>query len=162
MIGRITRPHGIVGELKVQLQPEYLGSLEPQHVRRLYLGDSATSQSVRSVRLHQDSLLLKLDGVVDRNAAEALRGVEVHVDRRDLPALPDGEFYASDLVGMRILDMNGAEIGRLAEVLATGSNDVFVVSRPQGDLLLPVIDSCVRRIDPDAECIYVVVPDGLE
>jgi len=120
-IGRITRPHGIVGELKVQLQPEYLGSLEPRHVRRIYLGDAAAPQQVRSARLHQESLLLKLDGVADRNAAEALRGIEVHVDRRDLPALPDGEFYASDLVGMRILDMNGAEIGRLADGDAAGT-----------------------------------------
>jgi 16S rRNA processing protein RimM len=161
-IGRITRPHGILGEVKVQLQPEYQSALEPQHVKRVYLGASESPSHVRGARMHQESLLLKLDGVADRNAAEALRGVEVHVERRDLPSLPEGEFYASDLVGMRVVDMNGAEIGALVEVLATGSNDVFVVARPQGELLLPVIDSCVKRIDPAAQRIYVIIPDGLE
>jgi 16S rRNA processing protein RimM len=161
-IGRITRPHGILGEVKVQLQAEYEGAFDAKDVQRVYLGDATAATLVRGARFHQDALLLKLDGVVDRNAAEALRSVIVHVDRVDLPQLPEGEFYASDLVGMLVVDMAGNELGRLFEVLATGSNDVFVVTRPQGDLLLPVIESCVKDIDPQARRISVVIPDGLE
>ncbi|MCX6019909.1 MAG: ribosome maturation factor RimM [Chloroflexi bacterium] len=161
VIGRITRPHGIVGEVKVQLEPEYLDALDPKHVRRVYLGDADAATGVKSARMHQGAMLLKLEGVDDRNAAEAMRATLVRLDRQDLPALPTGEFYATDLVGMHVFDMDGVELGVLAEVLATGSNDVFVVTRPQGELLLPVIDSCVKEIDPAALRIRVVVPDGL-
>lgn len=146
----------------MQLEAEYAGAFEAQDVRRVYLGDAPAATRVRGARFHQDALLLKLEGVVDRNAAEAMRGVIVHVDRRDLPQLPEGEFYASDLVGMLVVDMAGNELGRLSEVLATGSNDVFVVTRSQGDLLLPVIESCVKDIDPQTRRISVVIPAGLE
>ncbi len=161
-IGRITRPHGILGEVKVQLFVEYRDAFEADVLQRVYLGDSPTAVRVRGARFHQDALLLRLDGVVDRNAAEGLRGAVVHVERRDLPEPAEGDYYATDLIGMVVYDEEGVRIGELVEVLATGSNDVFVVARPQGELLLPVIDSCVRKIDPAAERITVVIPEGLE
>ncbi len=161
IVGTVSRPHGIVGEVKVQLWPEYSGALEG--VRRIYLDDDTTPYRVRGYREHQGAALLVLDRVADRNAAEALRGARVSISVTDLPDLPEGAYYAHQLVGMHIVRAESGEpIGTLVEVLATGSNDVYVVKKAEGELLLPVIESVVRAVDLATGTIRVVVPDGLE
>lgn len=158
-IGTVSRPHGILGELKVQLFPEYTGALEG--VRRIYFNDDATPHRVRGYREHQGAVLLKLDRVTDRNSAEALRGMRVSIFIRDLPALPDNVYYTHQLIGLRVMDEGGAVLGSLTEVLATGSNDVYIIKTETGELLLPAIESVVKAIDLDTETMTVVVPDGL-
>jgi 16S rRNA processing protein RimM len=159
-IGTISRPHGIAGEVKVQTFPEYLGALEG--VKRIYLNGSAQPTLIQSNRPHQNALLLKLEGVNTRNDAEALRGARVSIKVRELPKLGEGEYYSHELVGMHIVDEAGQDLGELTEVLATGSNDVYVVRTSAGkELLLPVIESVIRKIDLQARIINVVVPEGL-
>jgi 16S rRNA processing protein RimM len=159
-IGKVTRPHGIFGELKVQLAPEFAGALEG--IRRIYLNDDPKPARVRGMRQHQGAVLLKLDVVATRNDAEALRGAIVSIRLEDLPRLPQGEYYSHQLVGLRVQREGGEPIGILAEVLATGSNDVYVVKTATGELLLPALESVVRSVNLDEGVMIVVVPDGLE
>jgi 16S rRNA processing protein RimM len=159
-IGVVTRPHGIAGEIKVQLSPEYLGALE--HVRRVYLDNSPDARRIQTYRVHQGSALLKLEGVDTRDGAEALRGARISIKVRELPPLGESEYYSHDLIGLRVVDEAGQELGTLTEVLATGSNDVYVVKPADGkELLLPAIESVVRKIDLEAQTMSVVVPEGL-
>jgi 16S rRNA processing protein RimM len=159
-VGTITRPHGITGEVKVQTSPEYLQAL--LGVRRIYLNDSPQATLVESLRLHQNAALLKLAGVTTRSDAEALRGTRVAIKVRELPKLAPGEYYSHDLVGLRVVDETGRELGEVAEVLATGSNDVYVVKSAEGkELLLPAIESVIRKIDLEAQQMSVVIPAGL-
>lgn len=160
VIGKITRAHGIAGEVKVQLAPGFAGALDG--VRRIYLNDEAQPRRVRGRRAHQDALLLRLDGVTTRNDAEALRGATVAIQLEDLPPLPEGEYYSHQLVGLRVQREGGEPIGTLTEVLATGSNDVYVVKTATGELLLPALESVVRAINLDEGVMVVVVPAGLE
>lgn len=157
--GRIVRPHGITGEVKVDGPADVLEALAS--VRRVYLGEERSAVTVEACRFHQGSALLRLAGVADRNAAEGLRGRDVYLRAADLPVLPEGEYYAHDLVGLRVVDDAGQDLGELAEVLATGANDVYVVRTPDGERLLPAIESVVRRIDLDQGVIVVTVPPGL-
>jgi 16S rRNA processing protein RimM len=160
VIGRVSRPHGIAGELKVQLGPEYAGAL--QSVRRVYLDGDAQPYRVLGYREHQGAALLKLDRVATRNDAEALRGARVAIHVSDLPELPAGSFYTHQLVGLRVLRHTGEPLGQLSEVLATGSNDVYVVKTPAGELLLPALESVIVAVDLVAGTMHVAVPDGLE
>ncbi len=129
---------------------------------RVYLNNSDKPLRVLSMRPHQGALLLRLEGVVTRNDSEAIRGAVLSIDTGDLPKLDGDEYYAHDLIGFSVVRENGDVLGELVEVLATGSNDVYVVARQSGELLLPVIDSCIKAIDRTARVISVVVPDGLE
>jgi 16S rRNA processing protein RimM len=156
----VTRPHGIVGEVKVELAPEYAGALDS--VRHVYLGDSDQARRVLASREHQGAVLLKLDGVSDRNDAEALRGARISIRQSDLPRLSGDEYYSHDLIGLSVLRDSGEALGRLTEVLATGSNDVYVVKTADGEVLLPALESVVRAVDLAARTMVVTVPEGLE
>jgi 16S rRNA processing protein RimM len=159
-IGIISRPHGITGEVKVQTSPEFLSSLEG--VRRVYLDDSPEARRIESYRIHQNAILLKLQGVSTRSAAEELRGVRISIRTRELPKLDKGEYYSHELVGLRVVDETEQTLGEIREVLATGSNDVYIVALPDGkELLLPAIESVIRKIDLDTRVMNVVIPDGL-
>lgn len=161
-IGRVSRPHGIIGEVKVQLVKEYADALLTIDVKSVFLDASEIPTKVRKCRVHQGAMLLLLEGVNTRNDSENMRGTIVSVNAADLPGLGDGEYYAHDLIGMRVALENGDVLGELVDVLATGSNDVYVVEKTDGtELLLPAIDSCVKNIDFVGELVTVVIPDGL-
>ncbi len=159
-VGKVTRPHGITGEIKVQPAPGYEELLSI--VERIYFGHGRQPYRVLSRRLHQGALLLRLERVANRNDAEALRGAAVLVALADLPALPYGEYYPHQLIGLRVLRASGEEIGRLSEILRTGSNDVYVVQGASGQLLLPALREVVRAVDLVAGTMIVEVPAGLE
>ncbi|MCL5997727.1 MAG: ribosome maturation factor RimM [Chloroflexi bacterium] len=159
-IGIVARPHGIDGELKVQLAPEYIEALG--RVKRVYLDGSPDAKRIQSFRVHQNAALLKLEGVDTRNDAEALRGMRVSIKVKELPRLGEGEYYTHDLIGLRVIDELGQDLGKLTEVLSTGSNDVYVIKPAVGkELLLPAIESVVRKIDLEAQVVSVIVPQGL-
>ena len=161
VIGRITRPHSISGEVKVQME-EGFETVFDDALPRVYLNNSDKPLRVLSMRPHQGALLLRLEGVVTRNDSEAIRGALLSIDPVDLPKLDGDEYYAHDLIGFNVTRENGEVLGELTEVLATGSNDVYVIAREKGELLLPVIDSCIKAIDRDARVIKVVIPEGLD
>ncbi|NJM52656.1 MAG: 16S rRNA processing protein RimM [Blastocatellia bacterium] len=150
--------------MKVQTPPAFLSAF--QGLKQVYLrlpNASLAPYKIRGYRVHQDAVLLKFFKIVTRNDSETLRGAEVLIASDDLPLLPEGEYYAHQLVGMAVQRESSEPLGTLSEVLATGSNDVYVVKKPDGtELLLPVLESVVRKIDVPARAITVVVPDGLE
>ncbi len=159
VVGKVSRPHGIAGEIKVQLAPAYEGVLDG--IKRVYLNDAGHPYRILSHRAHQGGVLLKLERVATRDAAEALRGARVLIYTGDLPALPSGEYYAHQLIGLRVVHESGELLGTLSEVLRTGSSDVYVVKAAAGELLLPAIESVIRAIDLDAGTMTVTVPEGL-
>lgn len=159
VVGRVSRPHGIAGEIKVQLSSGYEGVLDV--IERIYLNDAGHPYRILSHRAHQGGVLLRLERITTRDAAEALRGARVLIDTGDLPALPSGEYYAHQLIGLRVASASGEVLGTLSEVLRTGSNDVYVVKAADRELLLPAIESVIRAIDLDAGTMTVTVPEGL-
>jgi 16S rRNA processing protein RimM len=160
IVGKVARPHGIAGEVKVELAPEYAGALDG--VRRVYIGDTDQPCRVLASRGHQGAVLLKLDRSANRNDAEALRGSRVSIRVIDLPKLPEGEYYSHDVIGLSVVRETGEMLGILVEVLATGSNNVYVVKTPSGEVLLPALESVVRTVDVTARNMIVTVPEGLE
>lgn len=158
-LGKITRPHGILGELKTAIANDYLDIFAT--CKYVYLNRTQRYR-VRKSRAHQNAILLTLAGINTRNDAETVRGAVVSIDEIELPRLKDGEYYSHQIVGMNVITPNDAILGELVEVLATGSNDVYVIKQPNNkELLLPAIDSVIQSIDVARGIIIAVVPDGL-
>jgi 16S rRNA processing protein RimM len=144
-IGRIVAPHGVRGELRVAVLTEF-----PERFldMKRVLVEGKGEMTVTGVRTHQDIILMTLAEVKDRDAASALRGRLLQVTRAELMPLPEGQFYVFDLVGVKVFDEAGQELGVLEEVLQPGANDVYLIRRTDGsELLLPALRSVVLTVD---------------
>jgi 16S rRNA processing protein RimM len=106
-------------------------------------------------------VLVALDGVTDRNAAEALIGARVLVPAAELPPTADGEFYYHEIEGFRVETTDGQPLGTIASTFATGTNDVWVVRGSRREHLIPVIADVVRTIDRDARRVVIEPLPGL-
>jgi 16S rRNA processing protein RimM len=111
--------------------------------------------------LQRDRIVLKLSEVDDRSAAERLRRALVQVPVERAVRLPESTYFWHQIVGLRVEDMSGQPLGEVVEVLATGSNDVYVVRTPTGELLLPAIKQVIRGIDIERGTMSVELLPGL-
>lgn len=145
--GKITRTHGVKGELVMEVftdSPEFL-----LNVRELYLDPEGTRPAgLKSARPHKGRLLLTLEGVNSPEKGDRLRGRALYFDRQDI-ALPEGRYFLGDLVGLRALDGNtGREYGVIAEIIAAPANNVYRIVDEKGrEYLFPAVEHMIKRTD---------------
>ncbi len=159
LLGRITGAQGIRGEVVVHsfaAAPADIGSYGP-------LSDLAGKRSfkLKVVRLTpKGTVIARIAGIEDRNAAEALKGVELHVARDKLPAPDDGEFYHADLIGLAAVSPDGAAIGEVVAVQNYGAGDLIEIRLPGGRSteLVPFTDRFVPSVDIATRTMVVVMP----
>ncbi|MEW5719498.1 MAG: ribosome maturation factor RimM, partial [Chloroflexota bacterium] len=133
IIGRVLKPFGVRGELKIEILtefPERFASL-----RQVFLGDDAKSFSVESARLHSGAALIKLAGIDTPEVAATLREQLVYVALADAMPLPANRVYLYQLIGLRVTTTDGESLGAIAEVLDTRANDVYIVSDGTREIL---------------------------
>src|SRR3972149_4539649 len=154
IIGRITRPHGLRGEGKVRLETDFPERFGP--LRRV-----AREAAVESVRPQGDLILLKLAGVDDLEAARALQGAAVAVPWAERMPLPEGTYYVTEVVGLRVRTESGEARGTGTEVLGTPAHDVYRVEGEGGEVLVPATREVVRAVHPQRGEVGVALPEGL-
>jgi len=162
LIGRISGTHGIRGLLRVvpySGDADSIASLST-FIVRMPDGNFET-YGIRSAVEHGKKVLVALEGIQDMNAAVVLTGSEIFVRREQLPALPDGEFYWQDLLGLKVLDEQGGVLGELADIFSTGANDVYVVKNGGEEYLLPAIEDVIIKVDLDMRAMTVRPMEGL-
>ncbi len=158
IVGKIGRPHGVKGEMTFQPMTDYPQRLVAGKV--LLLGKARKKYKIVSIREKGQDYILTLEGIESREDAQLITNQLAYVPLASLPPLPEGEFYHHELLGMRVIDTAGSELGILAEILETGANDVYVVVSESGEeLLLPVIPSVILEIDSKARCMTVQPQD---
>lgn len=127
-----------------------------------YMGDDHQPVTVTGVRHHNKGLIVQLDGINSREAIAELRNKDLFVSAGDRPPLPDGEFYAHELIGMQVITDEGQSLGVLAEIIETGAKNVFVVRDEEGsEILLPDTEEVVLEIDVGSKEMRVHLIDGL-
>jgi len=156
-VGRVLRPWGLHGDLKVQSLTDFPERFDPG--ARLWLAEH--EWTVERSRSQAGALYLKFAGIADPTDAERYRGLLIEVPESALPPLDPDEFYHHQLVGLRAATSDGEELGTVGEVLATGGNAVLVVNGPRGEVLLPFIDDVIQSVDVAAGQIIVELMDGL-
>jgi 16S rRNA processing protein RimM len=162
LLGHIAGAHGIRGEVLIRTfteAPENIGAYGP-----LADGSGARQFSVKVVRVTPKGVIARIPGVTDRNAAEALKGIDLYVDRAQLPAAGDGEFYQADLVGLAAVDAQGTAFGSIVAVQNFGAGDLVEVrltgsSRTE---LVPFSDAFVPEVDIAAKRAVVILPSFAE
>lgn len=164
LIGQISRPHGVRGEVRVIVHtdvPERYTWLQEVYVSEDPDAESPRLIAVEGARFHQNSVLLKLAGYDDRNAAETLRSLWLRVPLAEAIPLEEGEYFLYQLEGLAVHSTEGEFLGRLVEVLETRANNVFVVQGPYGELLLPDVAEIIQAIDFETGTMAVALLPGL-
>jgi 16S rRNA processing protein RimM len=161
-IGTVARAHGVRGWVRVRVESDALLELD-----RVFVGDPGDAAHAGAARAIEDAqpergdVLLKLAGVDDREAADALRGQPLYADRDALPAPADDELYVADLIGCRVVDAAGRELGRVASTFHSGAHEILVVQGGAREVLIPLVAPIVTRVDLAGGRIECDPPEGL-
>lgn len=144
-IARILGAKGLGGGFRVELVTDWPERLHSGS--EIFLDGEEAPRRITAIEWGGRVPIMHLDGVTDRDAAEALADRYLE---RDAEPLPAGTYYWHQLVGLRVTDEDGSELGRVAEVLRAGGSEVYRVAGPGGELLIPALERVVRRIDLEA------------
>ena len=160
IIGRVRGPHGVRGEVRVEVLTDFPDRF--QTFKRLYVGDAHAPYDVERARFTPKGVLLKLAGVDYRDRARFLARSYVALPESELAPLPAGSFHHHQIKGIKVFADDVGFLGTVAEIITTGSNDVYIVRNEDGgEILLPATAEVVRTIDVETQRIDVNLIPGL-
>jgi 16S rRNA processing protein RimM len=144
-LAAVAGAHGVKGELRLKLFADGIDSLARHS--HLYVG--GRQLALEDVKDGGKAAIARFEGIIDRTAAEALRGSLVEIDRDVLPPLEEGEYYHADLIGLPCVDEEGAELGAVVAVENFGAGDLLEVERPDGKRSLIPFRDPIARLERD-------------
>ena len=161
-VGIITSTHGVRGEVKV-----YPTTDDPRRFRRLKevvldTGREKLNLEIEGVKFFKQFVILKFKGLDNINDIEKYRQKSLYVTRKNAVRLQRDEYFIADLIGLKVQDEDGTELGTVKDVIETGANDVYEVEMADGrSLLLPAIKQCILSVDVENGMMRVHVLEGL-
>lgn len=160
-LGLVVRAHGIRGELVVR--PASVGSELLLEVDEVQLEHGGVWRPLRILRARtqKNSIVLALEDVADRNAAEALRGARLLIGQDQLPPPEEGEYYVSDLIGLKVLDTEGQLLGSVVGFEDGGRQSWFEVELEDGERRLVPFSEGLVEVDLESGSLVVDAPEGL-
>jgi len=162
LLGKVAATHGIRGQLAVvPFSGEFSTILSLRTVILRGPDDRTESFEVTRAAVHRNRVLLTLKGFTNINEVLHLVGRELLARRDQFPPLEEGEFYWCDLIGLAVTTREGKALGRIAEIIATGSNDVYVVRGGDKEYLIPALEEIVDSVDLNQGIMTVSPPEGL-
>ena len=155
LIGQVLRPQGIKGLVKVRPDTDDPGRFEDLEAVYIKNGGEYASVSVDEVSVRDDGVYLRLNGAQTRDEAEKQRNWMLYVDRAHARELAEDETFICDLIGCRVVDTKGNELGKVTDVLQPGGNDVYVIKTPKGEMLLPALKHVIPTVDVEHGIVIV-------
>ena len=159
-VGLLRKPHGLRGDLLLQVYSDFPERIRPGTT--IFVGDDHRPLKITRRRPHNDGLILGFEGIESAEQAGKYRATLAYVPSTDRPALPPGEYYHHEIIGLTVFDETGNELGRLTEIIQTGANDVYVVKPARGsDILLPALKEVILGVDLETQVMRVHLLPGL-
>ena len=165
-LGKIVGVHGLKGELKIYL---YASGIEVADTVALLKSSRETvfidglPYVLKGMKRHKAVMLVKFEGVSRCEDAKVFVGKDVFVVKRALPDLGKDEYYAFEIQDMEVSSLDGRDLGKVVNIFSTGSNDVYVVEGPLGEILIPAIKDVIVKIDvPGKKMIVRLIEELLE
>ena len=143
VIGKISAPHGVRGEVRIVPLTDFPERFE--NLKTVFLEDDSKME-LESVKFSNKFIIAKFKNINSRNDIEIFNGKLLMLNRSDIPSLPEGEYYNFDIIGLEVIDDKGSKLGKITEVLKTGSNDVYVVEGEK-QILVPALKKVVKEIN---------------
>ncbi len=162
-VGKIVNTHGLKGEVKIVPwtdTPDVFENLEYLHVKSRI---EEKILHITNVKYQKNNIIVKFKELEKIEDAEPLKNSVVLAPRDMLGELPEGVYYIADLIGLSVVDEDGNLLGEISDVFPTGANDVYAVKREgKKDLLLPVIDDVILKVDIPEKKVVARVMEGLD
>jgi 16S rRNA processing protein RimM len=159
-VGKLRRPHGVHGEIIMDVLTDFPERLKAG--KKMVAGTQHIPVQIRSVRGHDQALLIAFNGYDTPEQAGELRNLILYSTTAEQPPLEEGEFYHHELIGLQVFDEQDVLLGELAEILETGANDVYVVRPEIGpEILFPAIDEVILEVNLKKKIMRVHVLPGL-
>jgi 16S rRNA processing protein RimM len=156
IMGRIVAPYGVFGWLKVLPDTEQIDGLLDYKTWWIGKDNDWRELKVEEAKIHNDVIVVKLQGISERDGAFACKAKQVAVPRAALPKPGKNEYYWSDLIGLQVKNLQAVDFGKISDVFATGANDVIVAKSEQGqERLIPFIDAAIIEVDMVAKTMLV-------
>lgn len=161
-VGVITQTHGIKGEVKVFPTTDDAARFKKLKEVILDTGKDRLNMEIQSVKFFKQYVIIKFQGYDSINDIEKYKNGKLLVTREKAVKLTKDEYFIADLIGLKVVTEEGEDFGILKDVLTTGANDVYIITRPdQSEVLLPAIKECIRNIDMEQGSMTVHIMDGL-
>lgn len=173
-LGRIQEAFGVKGWVRIHPHSANTDALfaasewhlqppEPRFARGFSAFGGVVSVQVAEIKTHADGIVARLEGLDDRTGAEALKGVRIFVPRSAFPETADGEYYWVDLIGLRVVNREGVDLGVVRDLMPTGPNSVLVLEFTETvdghahtrERMIPFVDAYVDKVDQQAKLITV-------
>ncbi|KRE83263.1 16S rRNA processing protein RimM [Paenibacillus sp. Soil766] len=162
-VGKVVNSHGIRGELKIVPETDFPERFDVGN--SLIIVDSQNKQTpvtVKTSRLHKNVFIVLFSQFSNINDVEKFKGSLLKIEAKNQQPLEEGEYYYQEIIGCKVVTEDEQELGLISEILTPGANDVWVVSLPKGkQLLLPVIDDVILKVDIPNKTIRIHLMEGL-
>ena len=162
LVGRVTRPHGVRGEVKVEILSDVPDRFEAG--RELLVtasGRPGARRRIASSRMIRGGAIVRFDDCYTREQAESLRGSRLEIRRAEVPAAPAGMYYHFELEGCRCVDAELGELGEVAAVVEDGGGLLLEVAADGRTLPVPFVEAFLESVDVDGRQIHLRLPAGL-
>ena len=157
-IGKVVNSVALKGEIKIYNYSDYKERYE--EIEKLLIGE--TLYKIQKVRYQKEMVIVKLEGIDDRNAADELKNEDIFIYEDELRELPEDVHYIKDLIGLSVIDKkDGTKLGEIVDVLQNSAQDIYVVKREgKEDLLIPVVSEFVKEISLEDKTVNVELIEG--
>jgi len=161
LIGKILKPQGIKGEVKVEIITSF-----PEHFEELaevYLDDSANSAiEIEKSRFAKSFVYIKFKNIQSRNDAETLKNKYLYIHESDLYPLEDDEFYHHQIIGLKVFSEEDRYIGKIIDVETYPENDMLIIKSEDKEIhLVPVVKEIIKNVDIESQKVTIKLLDGL-
>ena len=158
-IGILRKPHGINGEMRIEVWTDF-----PERLKKgvaIHIGENKQEYTIFSFKGEKNMYLIQLEGILDSVSCQPIVNKIVYVSSKNRPDLKDNQYYHHQIIGLNVYALDGAYLGKIKEIIRTGSNDVYVVEHMENDkkeLLIPVIPAVIIKVDLDEHRIIIDPP----
>jgi 16S rRNA processing protein RimM len=158
-IGILRKPHGINGEMKLEIWTDFPERL--QKGASVYIGENKKIYKIESFKSKKEGSLIQLEGIVNPQSCLPVVNKIVFVSTKDRPDLENDHYYHHQIIGLNVFTKDNVYLGKIKEIIRTGSNDVYVIQNSEikkNETLIPVIPSVIMKIDLKGNKIIIDPP----
>lgn len=160
-IGQIVNTYGVKGELKVYPLTDDIRRFDKVKIVYIEENQGLYKYEIQHIKYLNNIVIVKFKNVEDIESAEKFRNKYIKVHRNDAVKLPEDSFFVCDIIGADVFNLDGELLGKVYDVIQTGSNDVFVVKTEDKEILIPALKTIFKEIDIIKGRIVVKLPEGL-